>query len=62
MDALERHAQHLPDVAEGCTACLKRSGRGDGRTYTLTADAVFDQTRNCSMTVEVTVPHDMRDK
>ncbi|MDX5454566.1 MAG: hypothetical protein LPK27_17680, partial [Rhodococcus sp. (in: high G+C Gram-positive bacteria)] len=31
MDALERHAQHLPDVAEGCTACLKRSGRGDLR-------------------------------
>jgi hypothetical protein len=40
----------------------ERSGRGDGRTYTLQADAVFDGIRNCSMTVEVTVPHDMRDK
>lgn len=40
----------------------ERSGRGEGRTYTLTAKAVFDQVRTCSMTVDVVVPHDMRDK
>jgi hypothetical protein len=40
----------------------ERSGKGEGRTYTLTAEAVFDQVRTCTMTVDVVVPHDMRDK
>lgn len=37
----------------------ERSGRGDGRTYTIVADATFDQ-ESCSQTWEVEVPHDMR--
>jgi hypothetical protein len=37
----------------------ERSGRGDGRTYTIIADAMFDNDE-CSNTWEVEVPHDMR--
>ena len=37
----------------------ERSGRGDGRTYTINADATFDGD-SCEATFEVEVPHDMR--
>lgn len=37
----------------------ERSGRGDGRTYRVTADAMFDND-SCSGTFEILVPHDMR--
>lgn len=37
----------------------ERSGRGDGRTYTLDVTATFDG-EECSATFEVEVPHDMR--
>lgn len=38
----------------------ERSGKGEGRTYTVTATGIFDEVRECSLTVEVLVPHDMR--
>ncbi|HSE10420.1 MAG TPA: hypothetical protein VLB29_17295 [Nocardioidaceae bacterium] len=38
----------------------ERSGKGDGRTYTLDAVATYDMVRTCSMQVVVAVPHDMR--
>jgi hypothetical protein len=40
----------------------ERSGKGEGRTYTLTAIAQFNNNPllSCTMDVEVTVPHDMR--
>lgn len=38
----------------------ERSGKGEGRTYTLDAVATFDMVRSCSMQVVVAVPHDMR--
>jgi hypothetical protein len=38
----------------------ERSGKGDGRTYTLDAVATYDLVRTCSMQVVVEVPHDMR--
>ena len=39
----------------------ERSGQGDGRTYTLTVAATFDNnTEECDGSFEVTVPHDMR--
>lgn len=37
----------------------ERSGRGDGRTYTVSATATFDG-EECSAEWEVEVPHDMR--
>lgn len=37
----------------------ERSGRGDGRTYTILADATFDG-EECSTEFTVEVPHDMR--
>lgn len=39
----------------------ERSGKGDGRTYNVHADATFDNgTKNCSWDMQVLVPHDMR--
>jgi hypothetical protein len=38
----------------------ERSGRGDGRTYTLTATAQFNVVQECTWSVDVVVPHDMR--
>ena len=39
----------------------ERSGKGDGRTYDLHADATFDNgTKSCSWDMQVLVPHDMR--
>lgn len=37
----------------------ERSGRGDGRTYTIGVTATFDG-EECSTAFEVVVPHDMR--
>jgi hypothetical protein len=69
--------QHDPDVLfpEGPVAMgnpeatvpfqlrSERSGKGEGRTYEITATAAFDNglpTGSCSTTFEITVPHDMR--
>ena len=63
--------QHDPDFVPGAGegagqatavayARSERSGKGDGRTYTVTATGVFDNVRECSLTVELLVPHDMR--
>lgn len=41
----------------------ERSGKGEGRTYEITATAAFDNglpTGSCSRTFLITVPHDMR--
>jgi hypothetical protein len=38
----------------------ERSGKGEGRTYTLDAVATYDAVRTCEMQVVVAVPHDMR--
>jgi hypothetical protein len=38
----------------------ERSGKGEGRTYTLDAVATYDVVRTCEMQVVVAVPHDMR--
>ena len=39
----------------------ERSGKGEGRTYDIRADATFDNgTKSCSWTMQVLVPHDMR--
>ncbi|HSE54908.1 MAG TPA: hypothetical protein VLB03_04205 [Nocardioidaceae bacterium] len=39
----------------------ERSGKGEGRTYDITADATFDNgLKECSWTIQVVVPHDMR--
>jgi len=41
----------------------ERSGRGDGRVYTLSADATFGMgTMPCHAEFHVTVPHDQRNK
>lgn len=73
--------QHGPDMiytgaptssGEGSAAVpfqlrSERSGKGEGRTYLIKADATFDGdpllgigTTSCSYTFEVVVPHDMR--
>lgn len=64
--------QHDPDYVPGAAANgggeavaaaqlrSERSGKGEGRTYTLTAVGTFDGLRTCSLTVDVIVPHDMR--
>lgn len=38
----------------------ERSGRGDGRDYTLTSDATFSDGSSCELDITVHVPHDMR--
>ena len=39
----------------------ERSGKGDGRTYNVHADATFDNgMKRCSWDMQVLVPHDMR--
>ncbi len=39
----------------------ERSGKGEGRTYDVHADATFDNgTKSCSWDLQVVVPHDMR--
>lgn len=38
----------------------ERSGRGDGRTYSVQVTAEFDDDPNCMHTFTVEVPHDMR--
>ena len=47
------------DVTTSHDLRSERSGRGDGRTYTITAIATFDGDE-CSTMFEVEVPHDMR--
>jgi len=39
----------------------ERSGKGEGRTYDIRADATFDNgLKSCSWSIQVVVPHDMR--
>ena len=47
------------DVTNGHQVRSERSGRGDGRTYTISAMATFDG-EDCSTSWTVEVPHDMR--
>jgi hypothetical protein len=67
--------QHDPDVffpdspaAQGDPTAVvpfqlrsERSGKGEGRTYDVHADATFDNgAKSCSWDLQVLVPHDMR--
>jgi hypothetical protein len=60
-DARPFFAMDMGDGEAGTTHEVRaeRSGRGDGRTYTVTADASFDG-NECSTEFLVEVPHDMR--
>jgi hypothetical protein len=51
-----------PDATVPLQLRSERSGKGEGRTYTLNATAVFDSgmpTSSCTAEFEVVVPHDM---
>ena len=51
-----------PDATVPLQLRSERSGKGEGRTYHLTATAVFDDgtpTSSCTAEFEVVVPHDM---
>lgn len=51
-----------PDATVPFQLRSERSGKGEGRTYHLTATAVFDNgtpTSSCTAEFEVVVPHDM---
>lgn len=59
-EAAQADANSAGDVTLENGARSERSGRGDGRTYTVTAIAEFDGQEPCEETFEIEVPHDMR--